>query len=203
MVRSSLLWNAISTVSAGLVVVLAATTGASSIARSAGEPISIHAKLSQGADPPLLQLEGIQDGRKRDRYAIQGKLRGLPCSGKTYRLVVASSVGPPGSSYDATMVLRRSGGDNVRCGAQLPRKLGRALARLQVYGANATPADSVIIVSGRRIGTTKIKGLFTTRELLCDRTYKLRMQLSAPSGRLSMLYDVSMKKVSINGRRCI
>jgi hypothetical protein len=203
MARSSLLWNAICTVSGGLVVVLAAAAGPSSIARSAGEPVRIHARLSQGANPPLLQLEGTQDGRKSDRFAIQGTLAGLPCPGKTYRLVLAGNLGPPGSSYDATFVLRRSGGDSVRCGVQLPRKLGRTLARVQVYGTNATPADSVIVVSGRRIGTTKIKGLFTTRELPCDRTYKLRMQLSAPSGRVSVMYDLSMKKVSINGRRCI
>src|SRR3978361_30556 len=78
MARSSLLWNAICTVSGGLVVVLAAAEGPSSIARSAGEPVRIHARLSQGANPPLLQLEGTQDGRKSDRFAIQGTLAGLP-----------------------------------------------------------------------------------------------------------------------------
>lgn len=188
---------------AGLVAVLAVAASPSPIARSAGERISVNAKLSQGANTPLLQLEGTQDGRKRDRYAIHGSLRGLPCPGPTYRLVLASSVGPPGASYDATFVLRRSGGDRVRCGAQLSPKLGRTLARLQVYGKGATPADSLIIVDARRTGATKIKGSFTTRDLPCDRAYTLRVQLSAPSGRLSVFYGLSMKKVSINGRPCI
>jgi hypothetical protein len=199
---SGLLWNVLRG-TASLVALLATATTASSIARPPDARVSIDAKLGEGNKPPLLQLEGTQDGRKRDRYAIQGSLRGLPCPGRTYRLVLASSVGPPGPSYDATFVLRRSGGDSVRCGAQLPRKLGRTLARLEVYGTGATPADSVIVVSGRRIGTTKIKGLFTTRDLPCDPTYKLRVQLSAPSGRVSVLYDLNMKKVSVGGRRCI
>jgi hypothetical protein len=203
MVRPSLLRNAICTVSAGLVVVLAAAVSPCSIASSAGERISIHAKLSQGDDPPLLQLEGVQQGRKSDRFAIHGSLRSVPCPGKTYRLVLASSVGPPGPSYDATFVLQRSGGDRVRCGVQLPPKLGRTLARLEVYGKGATPADSLIVVSGRRIGATRIKGVFTTRDLQCDRAYNLRVQLSAPRGRVSVLYDLSMKNVSILGRRCI
>lgn len=199
---SGLLWKVLRG-TAGLVAVLAAAATASSIARSPDARVSFHARLGEGAKTPVLQLEGTQDGRRSDRFAIRGSLRGLPCPGRTYRLVLASSVGPRGPSYEATFVLRRSGGDSVRCGTQLPRKLGRTLARLEVYGTGATPADSVIVVSGRRIGTTKIKGLFTTRDLPCDPTYKLRMQLSAPSGRVSVLYDLKMKKVSVGGRRCV
>ncbi len=185
---------------AALVAVLLAATAAAAIARGADAGGSIHAKLSQGGDRPLLQLAGARDGRKTDRYAIKGSLRSLPCPG-TYRLVIGNS-GPGRVSYDATFLLSRSGGDRVRCGAQLPRKLGRKFARMHVYGKGATAAEARIIVDAKRIGATAIKGSFTTSDLLCDRTYRLRVQLSSASGPLSMVYEMRMKKVSLNGRRC-
>jgi hypothetical protein len=73
---------------------------------------------------------------------------------------------------------------------------------MNVYGVGATAAESLIIVDVRRIGTTAIKGLFTTSDLLCDRAYRLRVQLSAASRPVSMLYEMRMKQVSLNGRRC-
>jgi hypothetical protein len=183
-----------------LVAVLVAATAAAAIADAADGGVSIHAKLNRGGDRPLLQLAGSRDGRKTDRYAIKGSLSALPCPG-TYRLVIGSS-GPGRVSYDATFVLRKSGGDSVRCGTQLPRALGRRFARMNVYGVGATAAESLIIVDVRRIGTTAIKGLFTTSDLLCDPAYRLRVQLSTASRPISMLYEMRMKQVSLNGRRC-
>jgi hypothetical protein len=174
--------------------------GAAAIAHGADVGVSVHAKLSRGGDRPLLQLAGAPDGRKTDRFAIKGSLRAVPCPG-TYRLVIGNS-GPRRVSYDATFALRRSGGDRVRCGAQLPRDLGRKFARMHVYGKGATVAESLIIVDARRIGATAIRGTFTTSDLLCDRAYRLRVQLSAASGPVSTLYEMRMKKVSLNGRRC-
>lgn len=185
---------------AALVAVLVTTTAAAAIARAADNGVSVHAKLSRGDDRPLLQLAGARDGRETDRYAIEGSLRALPCPG-TYRLVIGNS-GPGRLSYDATFVLRRSGGDRVRCGVQLPRKLGSKFARMHVYGKGATAAESLIIVNVRRTGPTAIKGTFTTSDLLCDRAYQFRVQLSSASGPVSMLYEMRMKKVSLNGRRC-
>jgi hypothetical protein len=182
------------------VVVLAATT-ASSVARPDAR-VSVYASLSRGADPPLLKFDGTQDAPSRDRYAIKGSLRGLPCPGKTYRLVVAANIGRAGSTYDATLVFRRSKGDRIACGVPLPRNLGRTFTRMQIFRKGASPGDSSIIVEGRRINAFAITGSFTTRELLCDRAYQLRVQFSSPSGRMSTLYDVSMKKVSVQGRRC-
>jgi hypothetical protein len=183
-----------------LVAVLVAATAAAGIASAADGGVTVHAKLSRGGDRPLLQLAGARDGRKTDRYAIKGSLRALPCPG-TYRLAIDNS-GPARLSYDATFVLRRSGGDRVRCGAQLPSKLGRRFARMNVYGKGATASESLIIVDVRRIGATAIKGSFTTSDLLCDRAYWLRVQLSSASGPVSMLYEMRMKKVSLNGRPC-
>lgn len=183
-----------------LVAVLVVATAVAAIASATDVGVSVHAKLSRGGDRPLLQLAGARDGRKTDRYAIKGSFRALPCPG-TYRLVIGNS-GPGGVSYDATFVLRRSGGDSVRCGAQLPRKLGRKFARMHVYGKGATAAESLVIVNVKRIGATAIKGSFTTSDLLCDRVYRLRVQLSSASGPVSMLYELRMKKVSLNGRRC-
>jgi hypothetical protein len=184
---------------AALLTVLVAAAAAA-IASGADVGVSIHAKLSRGGERPVLELAGARNGRKTDRYAIKGSLRSLPCPG-TYRLVIASS-GPRRVSYDATFALRKSGGDRVRCGAELSGKLGRRFARMHVYGTGATAADSVITVDARRIGATAIKGLFTTSDLLCDPAYRLRVQLSSASAPVSMLYEMRMKKVSLNGRRC-
>jgi hypothetical protein len=185
---------------AALVAVLVAATTAVTIAGAADVGNSVHAKLSRSGDRPLLQLSGARDGRKTDRYAIEGSLRAIPCEG-TYRLVVGNS-GPGRVSYDATFALRRTGGDSVRCGAQLPGKLGRKFARMHVYGKGATAAESLIIVNVRRTGATAIKGTFTTSDLLCDRAYQLRVQLSSPSKTVSMRYEMRMKKVSLAGRPC-
>ena len=183
-----------------LVAVLVAATVAATIARAAGDGGSVHAKLIRGGDRPLLQLSGARDGSKTDRYAIRGSLRAIPCPG-TYRLVIGNS-GPGRLSYDATFVLRRAGGDRVRCGVQLPPDLGRRFARMHVYGEGATAADSLISVVAQRTGPTAIEGSFTTSDLLCDRTYRFRVQLSTGSGQVSMLYELHMKKVSLNGQRC-
>jgi len=183
-----------------LVAALVATLAAAAIAHGAGAGVNVHAKLSRGGDRPLLQLAGTRDGRKTDRFAIKGSLKAVPCPG-TYRLVIANS-GPQRASYDATFALRRAGGDRVRCGTQLPRDLGRRFARMHVYGKGATAAESLIIVDARRIGATAISGTFTTSDLLCDRAYRLRVQLSSASGPVSTLYEMRMKKVSLNGRRC-
>jgi hypothetical protein len=185
---------------AAFVAVLVAATAAAAIAGAADGGVTIHAKLSRSGDRPLLQLAGARDERKTDRYAIEGSLRALPCPG-TYRLVIGNS-GPARVSYDATFALRRSGGDRVRCGRQIPSGLGRRFARMHVYGKGATANDSLIIVDVRRIGVTAIKGSFTTSDLLCDPAYRLRVRLSAASKPVSMLYDMRMKKVSLNGRRC-
>jgi len=185
---------------AALVAVVVAATTAVTIAGAADVGNSVHAKLSRSGDRPLLQLAGAREGRKTDRYAIEGTLRAIPCAG-TYRLVIGNS-GPGRVSYDATFALRRTGGDNVRCGAQLPGNLGRKFARMHVYGKGATAAESLIIVNVRRTGATAIKGTFTTSDLLCDRAYQLRVQLSSPSKTVSMRYEMRMKKVSLAGRPC-
>jgi hypothetical protein len=185
---------------AALVAFLLAATAAAGIARGADAGVRVHAKLGRSGDRPLLQFAGAPDGRKTDRYAITGSLRALPCPG-TYRLIIGNS-GPGRVSYDATVALRRSGGDRIRCGAQLPRELGRRFARMHIYGKGATADESLIIVNGRRIGATAIKGSFTTSDLLCDRAYWLRVQLSSASGQVSTLYEMRMKKVSLNGRPC-
>ena len=185
---------------AALVAVLVAATAAAAIASAAEVGGDVHAKLSRGGDRPLLQLAGARDRRNTDRYAIKGSLRALPCPG-TYRFVIGNS-GPRGLSYDATFALRRSGGDRLRCGVQLPRELGRKFVRLHIYGKGATAAESLIIVDAHRTGTTAIKGSFSTSDLLCDRAYQLRVQLSGASGSVSTLYEMRMKKVSLGGRRC-
>jgi hypothetical protein len=184
---------------AGLAAVLLTATTASSIAGS-GEAVSVRAKLSTGADAPLLQIDGTQDAPKRDRFKITGSLRGLPCLGKTFRLVISSNVAAV-PVYDATLVFRKSEGDRIPCGVRLPRDLGSRL-RMQIYREGATPGDSSIIVEGRRRGATAIKGLFTTRDLLCGDAYRLRVQVSAPGRQTSIVYEVSMKKVIIHGRSC-
>lgn len=188
---------------AGLVVVLAAATTASSIAPAADAPVRVQARLSQGAGS-LLEINGLRDARKINRFEVTGAFRGIPCPGRTSRLAVVQNIGTSGLNYDARLVLRRAGGDRIRCGAQLPRTVGRTLLRLQIYGRNATPADSLITVEGRLTGATAVKGVFTTRDLLCgSNAYRLRVQLSSPSGRLSSVYDMTMKSVRLHGQKCV
>ncbi len=188
---------------AGLVVVLLAATTASSIAPAADPPVRVQARLSQGAGL-WLEIDGTRDPRKTDQFEIKGDFRGIPCPGKTSRLAIVQSVGASGLNYDATLVLRPAGGDRIRCGARIPRTFGRTLLRLQIYSRSGTPADSLIAVKGRRTGATAIKGVFTTHDLLCgNNAYRLRVQLSSPSGLLSSVYDMTMKRVSLFGRKCV
>jgi hypothetical protein len=188
---------------AGLVVVLVAATTASSIAPAADAPVRVQARLSQGAGL-LLEIDGTRDPRKTDQFKITGDFRGIPCPGKTSRLAIVQSVGTSGLNYDATLVLRPAGGDRIRCGGRLPRTFGRTLLRLQIYSRSATPADSLIAVKGRRTGATAIEGVFTTHDLLCgNNAYRLQVQLSSPSGPVSSVYDLTMKNVSLLGRKCV
>lgn len=188
---------------AGLVAVLVAATTAGSITRQApAAPISIYATLGAGAGRPLLEIDGTQDPRKSDRFAITGSLRGLPCPGRTYRLVIAATVGAARPFYDATFVLRRSRGQRIRCAVPLPRTLGRTFVRIQIYRKGATPGDSSVIVKGRRLNAIAIKGSLTTRRFVCRDAHRLRAQFSSPSRRVSLLYEMRFKKVSIGGRPC-
>lgn len=188
---------------AGLVGVLVAATTASSIAPAADPPVRVQARLSQGAGL-LLGINGTRDPRKTDQFEITGDFRAIPCPGKTSRLAIVQSVGTSGLNYDAALVLRPAGGDRIRCGTRLPRAFGRTLLRIQIYSRSATPADALIAVDGRRTGATAIRGVFTTHDLLCgNNAYRLRVQLSSPSGILSSVYDMTMKSVSLNGRKCV
>jgi hypothetical protein len=187
---------------AGLVAVLVAATAASSIAQQAPEtPSSISATLGSGSGDLLVEIDGNQDPPKSNRYAIKGSFRSLPCPGRTYHFVIAATAGRARATYDATIVLRRSGGDRIRCGT-LPRNLGRKFLRMQVYRKGGTPGDSTVAVKGRRLKANAFEGSMTIGNLVCRDSHWLRVQLSTPSGPMSLLYDMSLKKVSIFGRPC-
>jgi hypothetical protein len=188
---------------AGLIAVLVAVTTAPSVARPAADvSVRVHARLSHGADSPLLQIEGVPDAGKRGRFVITGSLRGVPCSG-TYRVVIAGNLGSKSSWYDGTVVLRKSGGDRIPCGVPLQGDLGRTFVRIQVYRPGATPADAFIVIEGRRFNATAFEGSFIFSDMFCHGPSTLRFQLSSSSRRLSILYDMRMKKVSFRGGGCL
>jgi hypothetical protein len=187
---------------AALAAVMVTATTASSTAQQAPDiPVSISAQLGSGSGPLLMEIDGHQNPPKSSRYAITGSLRAIPCPGKTYHFVIAATVGRARATYDAMMVLRRSGGDRIPCGTTLPRSLGRTFLRLQVYRKGSTPGNSAITVKGNRRNSA-FKGTMSIGNLVCRDSHWLRVQLSGPSGPLSLVYEMNLKKVSIYGRPC-
>jgi hypothetical protein len=184
---------------------VAATMPTGSLAQNpTSPPISIYASLIGSTQQRLIELSG-QDDRDpstANRFTITGSLRRLPCSRRTYRFVMAAVLGRVRVNYDATLVLRQVRGDRIRCDRQIPVGVGTTTVRLRIYLKGQPRSDAAIIVKGTRTTTTKIKGSLTNNGRRVCSDAMLEAKFISPRRTVSLVYEMSFKGATINGRTC-
>jgi hypothetical protein len=183
-------------------VVVPVTTVGSIPGQAASEPARVYAKLSGSGPVPLIELGGTgeQDPGTASRFQIKGFLRRVPCTGKTYHFRITAARGSTSTTYDATLVLNRSGATALPCAVKLPRALGRKFVYIKIEPkVNSRGAN--IVVTGRRYSDTVIEGVLTTRSVVCRDAW-LHVRFSSPSKPVSLLYEMRFQKATLNGLPC-